>query len=180
MKPIEGYDLINEAGEVRRLPAGIYGVVITSVTDVPEKEYLEITCDITKGEYKDYFKTLVDNGLKDFSKTTRSYKRTALSFFKGFITAVENSNQGYKWDWDEKKLIGKNVIAVFGEEEYMKDGQIKTSVKLVEFRSLDAYREGKIKVPEIKRLNVEMSQNETTSTEETDAISVFDDSELPF
>lgn len=180
MKPIEGYDLINESGEVRKLPAGIYGVVITSVTDVPEKEYLEVTCDIAKGEYKDYFKTLIDNGLKDFSKTTRSYKRAALSFFKGFITAVENSNPGYKWDWDEKKLVGKNVIAVFGEEEYLKDGQVKTAVKLVEFRSLDAFREGKIKVPEIKRLPVSAQEFETETTTTEEPISVFDDSELPF
>jgi hypothetical protein len=126
------------------------------------------------------FKTLVDNGLKDFSKTTRSYKRTALSFFKGFITAVENSNPGYKWDWDEKKLVGKNVIAVFGEEEYLKDGQVKTSVKLVEFRSLDAYKEGKIKVPEIKRLSVPVQELESETNTTNEGISVFDDSELPF
>lgn len=180
MKPIEGYDLINESGEIRKLPAGIYGGVITSVVDVPEKEYLEVTCDITKGEYKDYFKTLVDNGLKDFSKTTRSYKRTALSFFKGFITAIENSNPGYTWDWDEKKLVGKNVILVFGEEEYMKDGQVKTAVKLVEFRSLDAFKKGIIKVPEIKRLPVVEQELEPVTAETTDATSIFDDSELPF
>ena len=36
-------------------------------------------------------------------------------FSEAFITAIEKTNPGYKWDWDEKKLIGKNVIAVFGE-----------------------------------------------------------------
>ena len=157
MKPIQEYELVNEAGEYKRLPAGIYGVVITNVVDVPENEYLEVYCDITKGEYANYFKTLVANGLKDTSRSTRSYKTNALPFFKGFITAVEKSNPNYKWNWDEKTLIGKNVIAVFGEEEYKdkNDGKIKVSTKLVEFRSLEAYQKGLIKVPELKKLPVE-------------------------
>ena len=153
MKPIQGYDSINEAGEFKRLPAGIYGVKITSVKDVPEKEYLEITCDITKGEFANYFSTLVANGLKDTSKTMRSYKTNALPFFKAFVTAVEKTNPGYQWDWDENKLVGKNVIAVFGEEEYLdSDNNVKVGIKLVEFRSLEAYQQGKIKVPELKKL----------------------------
>ena len=66
-----------------------------------------------------YFQTLVANGSNDQSRSIRSYKTNALPFFKGFITAVEKTNPGYTWDWDEKKLIGKNVIAVFGEEDLM-------------------------------------------------------------
>ena len=173
MKPIEGYDLVNEAGEFKRLPAGIYGVKITNVVDVPEKEYLEVYCDITKGEYANYFKTLVDSGLKDTSRSIRSYKTNALSFFKGFITAVEKTNAGYKWDWDEKKLIGKNVIGVFGEEEYLKDGEVKVGTKLVEFRSLEAYQQGRIKVPELKKLPETEVLSETTPT-------AIDLSDLPF
>ena len=152
MKPIEGWDLINEAGEFKRLPAGIYGVKITSVKDNSEAKYFEITCDIIKGEYANYFKAQVDAGLKDGSKTIRSYTDKALPFFKGFITAVEKSNPGYTWDWDETKLVGKNVIAVFGEEEYEKDGEVRVGTKLVEFRSIDAWKEGKITVPPLKKL----------------------------
>lgn len=152
MKPIEGWDLVNEAGEFKKLPAGIYGVKLTSVKDNEEGKYFEITCDIVKGEYAGYFKAQVDAGLKDGSKTIRSYKDKALVFFKGFITAVEKSNPGYEWDWDESKLVGKNVIAVFGEEEYVKDGEVRVGTKLVEFRSLEAFKEGKIQVPPLKKL----------------------------
>lgn len=155
MKKLDNWEMIDEAGEFKRLPAGIYGVRITNVVDVPEKEYLEVYCDITKGEYANYFKNLVDAGLKDNSKSIRSYKTNALPFFKAFITAVEKTNSGYKWDWDEKKLIGKNVIAVFGEEEYLdKEGNLKVGTKCVEFRSLEAFQSGKIKVPELKKLSV--------------------------
>lgn len=173
MKPIKEYDLVNEAGEFKRLPAGIYGVKITNVVDVPDKEYLEVYCDIVKGEYANYFKTLVDNGLNDSSRSIRSYKSKALPFFKAFITAVEKTNPGYNWDWDEKKLIGKNVIAVFGEEEYLdKDNNVKVGTKLVEFRSLEAFNAGKIKVPELKKLppteTVELEADATTSVDLND------------
>lgn len=175
MKPIEGWDLINEAGEFKRLPAGIYGVKITNVVDVPEKEYFEIYCDITKGEYANYFKTLVESGGRDTSRDIRSYKPNALPFFKAFITAVEKTNPGYKWDWDEKKLIGKNVIGVFGEEEYLdKEGNVKISTKLVEFRSLEAYKEGRIKVPELKKLPESEKPQEVVE----DPVNLDDD--LPF
>lgn len=182
MKPIEGYDLVNEAGEVKRLPAGIYAVKITNVVDVPEKEYLEVYCDIVKGEFTNYFKLLTDSGLKDSSKSIRSYKNNALPFFKAFITAVEKTNPGYKWDWDEKKLIGKNVIAVFGEEEYRDtEGNIKTSVKVVEFRSLEAFQKGLIKVPEIKRLELPSAEQVMSeSSKESVAEPTLDFGELPF
>ena len=161
MKPIQGYDLVTEAGEIKPIPASIQGVRITKVVDNPNSEYLEIYCDIVKGEYKDYFKTLTDAGLKDTSRTFRSYKSTALPFFKAFITAVEKSNPGYKWDWDEQKLVSKNVIAVFGEEEYIdNDGNLKVVTKIQDFRSLEAYKEGRITVPAIRRLSEEEKQRQ--------------------
>lgn len=177
MRPIEGYDLINEAGEFRKLPAGIYGVRITKVVDKPENEYLEVYCDITKGEYAGYFKSQVDSGFKDLSLHIRSYKTKALPFFKAFITAVEKTNPGFKWDWDEQKLVGKAVIAVFGEEEYLdKEGNVKVGTKLVEFRSLQAYQEGKIKIPDLKKLP-ESSIDRGVST--TNPVEITE-TELPF
>lgn len=43
-------------------------------------------------------------------------------YFKGFITAVEESNPGYKWNWDEKTLKGKKIGIVFRMEEYSYNG----------------------------------------------------------
>lgn len=177
MKKIEGYDLVNEAGEFKALPAGIYGVKITDVVDVPEREYLQIYCDIVKGEYANYFKTMVDSGGKDNSRTIRSYKSTALPFFKAFITAVEKTNTGYKWDWDEKKLIGKNVVAIFGEEEYLdKDGNVKVAVKIQEFRSLQAFQEGKLTVPPRKKLQESVATEPEPILQETN----LTEDDLPF
>jgi len=179
MKPIEGYELVNEAGEFKQLPKGIYLLKITNVVDVPEKEYLEVYSDVAKGEYMNYFKTLTDNGLKDTSRSIRSYKSNALPFFKAFITAVEKSNPNYKWDWDESKLVGKFVIGVVGEEEFEdKEGNIRIGTKIVEFRSIEAFKEGRIKVPELKKLppKQETPVSESQNLEQLN----IDDLDLPF
>lgn len=75
-----------------------------------------------------------------------------IALFKGFTTAVENSNPGYVWNFDEKSLINKKLCGVFALEEYEKqDGTIGTAVKLSQFRSLDKLSE--VKIPRVKLLN---------------------------
>ena len=182
MKPLENWEEVNEGREVRDLQPGIYLLKITDVKDVPEKEYLEIYFDIAKGEFKDYFGLAKANMGRDISKEIRSYKETALPFFKRFITAVEKSNPEYHWDWDETKLVGKFVIGVFGEEEYVKDNDIKISCKLQEFRSIPSYKEGKIKVPEIKRLPEDMRPTDYSKVFKTKNVDLLDlsDDDLPF
>lgn len=188
MKPLQNWDKINEAGEFERLPAGVYGVTITKVVDNPTNEYLEVYCDITQeGKYKNYFKALTDAGLVDTSRSFRSYKTNAIPFFKAFITAIEKTNPGYAWDWDEQKLVGKKVMAVFGEEEYIdKNNEVKVGTKCIEFRSYEAFKEGRIKVPELRKLSDEEKARLLTPTEPTvdesknlGALEIPDE-ELPF
>lgn len=155
MKKIENWNEVKEAGNYKVLPAGPQICRITGAVDYIDKEYLEILFEIVDGEYKGYFtelsKAFPDN--RWGGRAIRSYKAKALSFFKSFTTAVEKSNPGYKWDFDEKKLIGKFVVVNFGEEEWeTPEGELKVLVKAQEFRSLVAFREGKIKTLDIKKL----------------------------
>lgn len=73
---------------------------------------------------------------------------------KAFITAVENSNQGFKYDWNKgvEQLNGKKIGLIFGLEEYTAtDGKIKTTTKLTQFRSVDKVDNAQI--PKVKLLN---------------------------
>ena len=73
-------------------------------------------------------------------------------FFKGLIDAIEKSNPGWRWGWDESACAGRLVGMVFGEEEYRaQDGSVRVSVKAQQARSVQAIREG-VPVPERKRL----------------------------
>ena len=77
----------------------------------------------------------------------------ALGFLKGLMTSLEASNEGFKWDWDEKKLKDLKCGAIFGEEEYEKmDGSIGTSTKVKFIRTVKAIQEGNFKIPELKKL----------------------------
>ena len=174
MRPIEGWDLINEAGELKRLPAGPQACKIIEVVDVSDKEYFDVYFDIAEGEFKGYFAALQANTGKNYGRITRSYKTNALPFFKAFITAVEKSNPNYKWDWNEKSLSGKFCAVNFRDEEYMVDGEVKVMAKAFEIRSLQSLRAGEIKVQPLKKL-----ESVSASTSVVSPVQLSDD-ELPF
>lgn len=143
-----------EDGESTRLPVGGYICKITGVTDLPEKEYLRIEFDIADGPHKGYFAESYQRFGYWGGSTIRSYKETARSMFNGFVQAVENSNPGYKWDWNEKGLVGKLIGVVIGEREYLnKANEIRIGIQAAQIRSIDIIREGKYKPTELRRLS---------------------------
>lgn len=79
-------------------------------------------------------------------------------YFKGFITAVEESNAGYKFSGDESTLRGKTVGFNFGEEEYMYNGELRTSIKPFWAASANRVREGLIP-PQKKALRTQPGQS---------------------
>ena len=90
-----------------------------------------------------------------------SLKKESLAYTKGFIKALENSNNGFKFSTSKgwEQINGLKCAGQFGLEEYEKqDGNIGTSTKLVQFRSLDKLNE--IKIPKVKLLNGELMEYE--------------------
>ena len=155
------------------LPKGIYVVKVVAVKDIPEKQYLEIKFDIVKGEYEGFFKRVANGVYSEWSNQgiyRASYKESAAVFFKRFITAVQKSNKNYVWDWNEQSLLNKYFVVVMDEEEYLKDGEVRVSVKCQSVRSIEAYQKGDIKLPGLKKLK--------SAPVATPSVAVVDD--LPF
>ena len=157
MKQINNWNEIKEAGEFESLPAGGYVAVIKKVEDDTSKECLKISFDIAEGQYKDYYLELYKSMNFWGGSFYRSYKEKAQSFFKGFITAVEESNSSFKWNWDEQKLKGQRIGIVLREEEYIPQqgpnaGKVRTRLIVDEVRSADKIRKGDYKVKEKKLL----------------------------
>ena len=152
---------VEEAKEFDKVAVGGYICKITAIEDLEDKEYLKISYDIAFGEFKDYYKNL--NESKGFWGATfiKSYKDTALSFFKGFLTAIQSSNQGFAADTfnDPKTLVGKFIGLVLSEEEYIskQDGTIKTRLYVSQVRSIDAIKAGDFKVVDKKTVNPEQA-----------------------
>jgi len=183
MKQYEGYAQAEAfTGDYEVLEPGGYICKILQVKS-EEKVYgtlLRIGFDIVEGEHKDYFKRLLDKkkmtnpDAKWQGMYYQTIKEDDLKYFKGFMTAIENSNSGYKWNWDEQSLKGKLFGGVFGQEEYKgNDGKIHLSTKCRWVRSVEQVRKG-VEVPEVKRL---AGGNTSTGYAPIDTLA---DDELPF
>jgi len=148
MKRIDDWENVEEAREFEKVQPGGYICRICTAEDVESKEYLKIEYDIAEGKFAGHYQELFK--AKDFWGGTlfRSYKEAAKSFFKTFISAVEKSNSGFVWDFDETKLIGKMVGLVLAEEEYVgNDGTVKERLYVSSVKSVDAIRHNDYKVP---------------------------------
>ena len=128
MERIENWDTIEAKGmeDFKALPIGAYECVIVGAmvnhNQETGKNTFKVAVDIATGEYNDYFKRRFDNNTNPDKKWDNNavrylaYEGDNVAYFKGFITCIENSNVGYKWDWDETKLKGKKICGVFQYE----------------------------------------------------------------
>lgn len=170
MKRIENWENIKENGGFEKLSPGGYIVKLLNIQDVPEKEYLKISFDIDEGEKKGFFaeqyknSTQTDKKWPNAGSFIRSYKTTAASMFRGFTNAVENSNKGYTFDFNEESLKGKKVGIVVAEEEFVNQkGQVRVRTYVSAVRSVDAIKKGEFTVPELKKLNITKTTNQPTN-----------------
>lgn len=154
MKSILDWENVKENdGSSSQLPAGGYLCQIMDVIHREDKEYLKINLEIIEGEYRGRFTEMAKRYDKWPCQMYRSYKEKAAGFFKHFICTVERTNQPYKWDWNERGLVGKQLCVIFREEEYIsKDGTVKIFVKPYSFCNIDDFRKKTFKIPACKKL----------------------------
>ena len=136
IKKPKNWENVQAAKERAVLPAGGYVVKIIAakVASYPSSdgscfEKLEIALDIDDGDYKGFY----DAEYKSQTQEERKWKGVLRQYLplddgsdrdewtksslKALTDAVEDSNSGYRWDWDETKLKGKEVGCIFRLEE---------------------------------------------------------------
>lgn len=177
-----------EFGEYETLELGGHEIVIMDAreykSEISGNISLKVSVDIAGNDkQKGFFKKQYDENTnmdKKWSNGATKYlslKNEQLAYLKGFITSVEKSNTNFKFNkkgkWEQ--LNGLKLAGVFGLEEYQKeDGTIGTSIKLVQFRSLDKLSE--IKIPRVKLLDgtfVEYEDYKNTSNLQKNAENIF-------
>ena len=166
MKKFEGYEKARVMTDRERLPIGGY---IVKILDAEELTYgwgrvLAISFDIEEGEHKGYYQQDYDMQQKEDKKWKGVYRlnipkddKTEMdewtaNTFKTATVAIEDSNTGYHWDWDEKKLKGKIVGALFRNKEYEFNGNRGFFTECCAFRPADIIRSGKFRMPKDKLL----------------------------
>lgn len=166
VKP-SNYDEIQVNQEFERLELGGHKGIIKSVEEytstISGNTSLKVEVDTaTDDKQPNYFQKQYDeNNNSDKKWSTGGTKYVSLKqdencikMLKAFITSVENSNNGFTYDWNKEvdQLKGKKVGLIFGLEEYQNDkGETKTATKIVQFRSIDKVDNAKI--PNVKLLN---------------------------
>ena len=197
MKQFNDYKETQAITERQKIPAGAYICVIKNAEIKEYKgkyghyENLEISVDVTEGEYKDYYannyrsQQSEDKKWKgvlrlrvpsdDGSDNDAFYKRK----FKTNILAVEDSNNGYRWDWDEKKLKDKKIGLLLQNKEWEFNDKTGWTAQPYGFIPVENVREGKFKIPKDKPLKKDESAPQTSSNTPADIEEIGDD-DLPF
>lgn len=167
MKQFKDYDSVQAYADIPQLPRGGY---ICKIMGAEEKTnsngtYLDICVDIAEGEFKEFFANdyrrqtsedkkwhchyLLNEPKDDGSEQDGWTKRK----FKTFINVLEDSNDGYHFDWDESKFKGKLFGGLFNMREYRKnDGSVGEAINLARVIAVEKIRNGDFKVPDDKYL----------------------------
>lgn len=192
IKKFSDYEQTKGYGDYEKLPKGGYVLVIKGAEVLQNRigDYIKISADIYEGEYIQFFTREYKNQQTEDKKWHCNYllnipkddgseqdgwtKRK----FKTFTEALEESNAGYHFDWDEQKFKGKLIGGLFNEREYEgRDGAVRRSTNWANVCTVDKIRDGNFTIPDDKLLNKPAPT--TASTGFMDIPDGIDD-ELPF
>jgi hypothetical protein len=69
------------------------------------------------------------------------------------MLALEDSNKGYRWDWNENSLKGLVSGALFRDKEYEYNGKTGFFTECFKLMDVEKIRTGNFKTPEPKTLS---------------------------
>lgn len=196
MKPLNGYAAAQVYTDAERLPVGGY---VLKILDVKYQEndwgdIIVLSFDIAEGEYKDFFKANYNQQTGEDKKWKGAYRLRVpkddgseqdawtMRRFKTIISNFEESNNGYHWDWDEQKLKGKSIGALFNNKEYEFNGHHGFFTNCHSLVTVEKIKSGKFTIPEDTLLN-KNSSNTLQSVPDADGfLNIPDgiDGDLPF
>ena len=147
--------------EFKQLPKGNY---VCKVMNVEETTYkngkrgLKISFDIAEGEYKDFYTKQYQESTKEDKKWSYDAVYYLSIPFDGcesyiidgwdtFWANIEDSNNGFIWNGDEKTIKGKVFGGCFRNEQSQNEqtGQIYDHTRLAGTRIAQDIRDGKVK-----------------------------------
>lgn len=198
MKRLNGYEEAKVYSEQERLPVGGY---IIKILDVKYQEndwgdVIVLSFDINEGEHKGFYAANYKAQTQEDKRWKGTYRlrvpkddgseqdNWAMRKFKTVISNFEESNPGFRWGWDEQKLKGKIIGALFNNKEYRFNGREGFFTNCHSLVTAETIRSGKFKIPEDTLLkNQHNNGNQTGSTTDSDGfMNIPDgiDEELPF
>lgn len=191
MKAFSNYEAKRSTSSKETLPAGGY---VCQIQGARVEQYnngfssLVLAIDVIEGEYAGIWKKDYDNNDREDKKWRGTFrisipkddgseqdawtKRT----FGNAMWAIEQSNPGYTWDWDEKKLKGKKIGVIYRNREWEHNGYTGWTTEAGGSESVENIRAGKFKMLKDKPLK----NKSASSAAATDYEEAGSEEELPF
>lgn len=173
MKQFSGYEdaKVVKGGTFDPLPKGAYVLKVLNVSEKANKNggsRFDIAFDIAEGEYTDFYKKQYqerkkqdedakypNDGIFRLNIPEDNSEEWLKNNFKTFTAALEESNNGYHWDWDENKWKNKLFGGLFHIEQEEYNGKIYDHTRLKWVRPVKDIRENKYgNLPKDKLLDV--------------------------
>lgn len=147
-----------EQSTYEQLPKGAYVIKLLNVVEEANKSgngsHLKIAFDIAEGQHTNFYKKSFDSDTREDKKWNNdailyitspedNSEQYIIDNFNKFITAIEDSNEGYHWNWDENTLKNKLVGAKFFIEQSEYEGNIYDHTKPKWFIAAQKVRDGK-------------------------------------
>ena len=196
MKKLNGYEKASAYSSQERLPAGGY---VLKIMDVKYQEnswgdVIILSFDIAEGEKKGFFMDNWKSQTGEDKKWKGTYRMRVpaddgseqdewkMKRFKTDIMNFEESNPGYRWEWEEQTLKGKLIGALFNNKEYEFNGRHGFFTNCHSLVTAEKIRSGKFEIPEDTLLNQSGKQQMQGQPVGNGFMTIPDgiDEELPF
>ena len=180
------YQAVGEGYEP--LPVGAYVAKILQVKSEEKSDgrQMIIMCvDVAEGEHKDFFnkrftadkqnniQPLKWKGVYRLNVPIDNDDAWKTRNFCSAIGAIEDSNNGYRWNWDDQTLVGKFVGINVREREWEWENKSGVTTEIGALVPAQDVRDGKVTPMKIKKIQ---KKDETATTTTTSTIT----DELPF
>ena len=195
MKPFKDYDKTKSYGDFEQLPKGGYLLKILGITEKQNRnggKYFEISADIDDGEYFGFFRRDYNNQSgedkkwrcrlflnipNDDGSEQDTYRKRS---FKTFTEALEDSNPGYAWDWNETRWKGMLIGGLFNSREWEFNGKTGWSTRWKSVCSIEKIKTGTYKLPADEPLKSNIGTAPTTASNDFMQLPEGFEEELPF
>lgn len=162
------YDKTRGLSDSQQLPRGGYvcKIIGAKVQDSGFGQTIKIAYDIAEGDHTGFYQQKFDSNTNEDKKWPAVFLLNIPSDdgsdqdnwtkrkFRTFTDALEDSNTGYHFDWDESKFKGKLIGFVMNYREWTApDGRTVLSPNPARALSADKIRSGDFKIPDDKLLS---------------------------
>jgi hypothetical protein len=190
MKKFEGYEAKRSGNARETLPAGGY---VCKIFKAEEETYswgsvLVLSIDVTEGEYAGIWTRDYKNNTNEDKKWRGTMRLTVpkddgsekdawtKNSFNNAMWAIEASNPGYVWNWDERSLKDKLVGVIYRDREWEMNGNTGWTTEAGGLTSVDDIRNNTFKALKPKPIKNKPAAAAPAFTD----LASDDDGELPF